>query len=187
MSALDKQVGGNHYKDFAIQPIEFIVKNNLGFIEGNVIKYICRWRKKNGLEDLEKAKHYVELLIYFAKEESNMKEYPDSMFNMRRIFYEESKEKAQREKVKSLKETSSQDGSKVLSKDPEWEELKQILLRIEEKIEKFCGRCRVCELFRQNQTSERFPKELQIWCSSCDGKMLPKMVDKKPVVVSEEK
>ena len=44
MSALDKQVGGNHYKDFAIQPIEFIVKNNLGFIEGNVIKYICRWR-----------------------------------------------------------------------------------------------------------------------------------------------
>ena len=116
-----------------------------------------------------------------------MKEYPDSMFNMRRIFYEESKEKAQREKVKSLKETSSQDGSKVLSKDPEWEELKQILLRIEEKIEKFCGRCRVCELFRQNQTSERFPKELQIWCSSCDGKMLPKMVDKKPVVVSEEK
>ena len=41
MSALDKQIGGNHYKDFLIQPIEFIVKNNLGFIEGNVIKYIC--------------------------------------------------------------------------------------------------------------------------------------------------
>ena len=187
MLALNKQVGGNHYKDFPIQPIEFIVKNNLGFIEGNVIKYICRWRKKNGLEDLEKAKHYIELLIYFVKEESNMKEYPDSMFNMRRIFYEESKEKTQKEKARSLGETTSQDGSEASSKDPEWEELKQILLRIEEKIEKFCGRCKMCELLRQKQISEKFSKELQIWCSSCDGKMLPKTTDEKLVVIDEEK
>jgi hypothetical protein len=62
MSALDKQVSGNHYKQFEIQPIEFITKNNIPFIEGNIIKYICRWRDKNGIEDLDKVIHYVELL-----------------------------------------------------------------------------------------------------------------------------
>jgi hypothetical protein len=62
MSALDKQVSGSHYKQFKIQPIEFITKNNIPFIEGNVIKYICRWKDKNGLEDLDKVIHYVELL-----------------------------------------------------------------------------------------------------------------------------
>jgi len=61
-SALQKQEGGNHYKDFVIQPIEFIYKNNLGFCEGNIIKYVCRHRKKNGIEDLRKAKHYLEIL-----------------------------------------------------------------------------------------------------------------------------
>jgi hypothetical protein len=63
MSAKDIQVGGSHYKDWAIQPIEFITKNNIPFIEGNIIKYACRWREKNGREDLEKIKHYVDLLI----------------------------------------------------------------------------------------------------------------------------
>lgn len=62
-SALQKQVGGNHYKDCKIQPIEYIHANNLGFCEGNVVKYITRWRAKNGLADLEKCKHYIELLI----------------------------------------------------------------------------------------------------------------------------
>jgi hypothetical protein len=62
-SALNKQVGGGHYKDKAIQPIIYIHANNLGFCEGNVVKYITRWREKNGLADLEKAKHYIELLI----------------------------------------------------------------------------------------------------------------------------
>ena len=61
--ALGKQVGGGHYKDKAIQPIIYIHANNLGFCEGNVVKYITRWREKNGLADLEKAKHYIELLI----------------------------------------------------------------------------------------------------------------------------
>ena len=61
-SALDKQEGGDHYKCFTIQPVEFITKNNLGFCEGNVIKYVCRHKMKNGLEDLRKAKHYLELL-----------------------------------------------------------------------------------------------------------------------------
>lgn len=62
MSALDKQVGGRHYK-MTIQPIEYILANNLGFIEGNIVKYISRWRNKNGIEDLEKIKHYVDWLI----------------------------------------------------------------------------------------------------------------------------
>jgi len=62
-SALEKQVSGSHYKDFPIQPVEFIHKNNIPYIEGNVIKYISRWRDKGGLADLEKAKHYIDLLI----------------------------------------------------------------------------------------------------------------------------
>lgn len=63
MSALNKQVSGDHYKDQPIQPVEYIHANALGYFEGNVIKYVSRWRKKNGIADLEKAKHYIELLI----------------------------------------------------------------------------------------------------------------------------
>lgn len=63
MTALDKQVDGNHYKDLPIQPVEYIYANALGYFEGNVVKYVSRWRKKNGIADLEKAKHYIELLI----------------------------------------------------------------------------------------------------------------------------
>lgn len=59
----DIQVGGTHYKDMAIQPIEYITKNNLGYCEGNVIKYVSRWKNKNGVEDLLKARHYIDLLI----------------------------------------------------------------------------------------------------------------------------
>ena len=59
--ATDKQIGGNHYKSFAIAPIEFISKNNLSFIQGCIIKYICRFDKKNGVEDLDKIIHYCEL------------------------------------------------------------------------------------------------------------------------------
>ncbi len=60
-NALSKQEGGSHYKDMLIQPVEFIVKNNLAFLEANVIKYVCRHRNKNGIEDLNKAIHYLEL------------------------------------------------------------------------------------------------------------------------------
>lgn len=62
-SALTIQVGGDHYKGKAIQPVEYIHANKLGFIEGSVVKYITRWREKNGFEDLKKIKHYVDLLI----------------------------------------------------------------------------------------------------------------------------
>ena len=60
---LDVQVDGNHYKHMKIQPVEFIHANGIPYLEGNVIKYISRWRNKNGMADLEKAKHYIELLI----------------------------------------------------------------------------------------------------------------------------
>lgn len=69
-SALDRQVGGSHYKDFAIQPIEFIHQNGIGFIAGNVIKYVCRYRAKGGTTDLLKAKHYVELLLEQERQSS---------------------------------------------------------------------------------------------------------------------
>lgn len=62
-----KQVGGNHYK-LPIQPVHFIVQNNLTYLQGNVIKYIVRYNLKYSsrakrLEDLEKAKHYIQLMI----------------------------------------------------------------------------------------------------------------------------
>ena len=60
---LENQIGGNHYKDYTIQPVEFIHANNVPFLEGNIIKYIMRHKKKNGIQDLEKAKHYLEILI----------------------------------------------------------------------------------------------------------------------------
>jgi hypothetical protein len=63
MSALDDQVGGDHYKKLKIQPIEYIHANQIGYMEGNVIKYVSRWKEKNGIKDLEKAKHYIDLLI----------------------------------------------------------------------------------------------------------------------------
>lgn len=62
LRATDRQIGGNHYKNFKIQPIEFITANKLNFIQGCVIKYICRYNKKNGNEDLNKIIHYCELL-----------------------------------------------------------------------------------------------------------------------------
>lgn len=62
-SALSAQVGGDHYKDRGIQPIEYIHSNGLNFIEGSVVKYITRWREKGGVEDLNKIKHYIDLLI----------------------------------------------------------------------------------------------------------------------------
>jgi hypothetical protein len=62
-SALDKQVSGNHYKDKGIQPIVYIHANDLGFCEGNVVKYVTRHKSKNGAADIRKAIHYLELLL----------------------------------------------------------------------------------------------------------------------------
>ena len=63
MTALDMQVGGGHYKDMVIQPAEFNQRDKIPYCEANAIKYICRHRSKNGIEDLKKAKHYIDLLI----------------------------------------------------------------------------------------------------------------------------
>lgn len=68
MDAKDTQIGGSHYKNMKLQPITFILKNDIPFCEGNVIKYLCRYKHKNGLEDLLKAKHYLDLLIEHYKE-----------------------------------------------------------------------------------------------------------------------
>lgn len=57
------QVGGNHYKSMKIQPAQFALENKLDYCQANAIKYICRHEHKNGKEDLEKAKHYIDLLI----------------------------------------------------------------------------------------------------------------------------
>ena len=67
MSALNTQVSGDHYKSLKIQPIEFIHANGIPFAEGSVIKYVTRWRAKGGIADLEKAKHFIELLIELEK------------------------------------------------------------------------------------------------------------------------
>ncbi len=62
-SALREQVGGDHYSKLAIQPVEYINANNLTYLQGNVIKYVTRYKDKNGLQDLQKAKHYINMLI----------------------------------------------------------------------------------------------------------------------------
>ena len=62
-TALTVQHGGNHYKGLKIQPVEYIMANNIPYMEGNVIKYLTRWREKGGVQDLNKAKHYIEMLI----------------------------------------------------------------------------------------------------------------------------
>ena len=63
VNALDRQEGGDHYKKLKIQPIEYIHANGIPFAEGSVIKYVSRWRDKGGVQDLQKAKHFLELLI----------------------------------------------------------------------------------------------------------------------------
>ena len=67
MSALKTQVGGDHYVKMAIQPVEFVYKNNIPFIEAACIGYLCRWRDKGGVKDLEKVKHFMEILIELEK------------------------------------------------------------------------------------------------------------------------
>lgn len=60
--ALEKQIAGNHYKKFVIQPAEFCHVNGIGYLEATAIKYLCRWRDKGGFEDLDKAIHFIEIL-----------------------------------------------------------------------------------------------------------------------------
>lgn len=68
MPANDRQHGGTHYQK-PIQPWDYIAANGIGFFEGNAIKYLTRWRDKGGVEDLQKAKHYIEKLIELQSSE----------------------------------------------------------------------------------------------------------------------
>ena len=63
MSATKKQVGGNHYKKYKIQPVEFAQANELNYCESNIIKYAVRHKDKNGIDDVKKIIHYAELLL----------------------------------------------------------------------------------------------------------------------------
>jgi hypothetical protein len=74
MSADEKQVGGDHYKAKSIQPWEVIERNNMGFFDGNALKYIMRYKEKGGVEDLKKAIHYIEKLIEMDVKNSALKE-----------------------------------------------------------------------------------------------------------------
>lgn len=71
-TAIDTQIGGQHYKCLKMQPIELIVKANLNFIQGNIIKYISRYEHKNGLQDIKKCIHYAQLAIELNSIDSNM-------------------------------------------------------------------------------------------------------------------
>lgn len=79
VSATEKQVGGDHYKDMPIQPVEFIHKNGIGFVEGCVIKYVSRWRKKGGIEDLKKARHFLDMLIEMEQQNGKAVDTPASV------------------------------------------------------------------------------------------------------------
>ena len=80
MSATDHQVAGDHYKKLKIQPIEYILANEMQFCEGAIIKYISRWREKGGIEDLRKIKHFCDFLI-----ENEVKEAPLTNMSERRV------------------------------------------------------------------------------------------------------
>lgn len=71
MKPSERQEGGEHY-DVPIQPTEYILKNKIPFIEGNVIKYVTRHRQKNGAEDILKAIHYLEIILEYEYNESNL-------------------------------------------------------------------------------------------------------------------
>ena len=69
MNPNDEQVGGRHYIEKAIQPWDYIIANKMGYLEGNIIKYVSRYKEKNGIEDLIKAAHYLDKLIEVTKNE----------------------------------------------------------------------------------------------------------------------
>lgn len=73
MSANETQVAGRHYKDKAIQPWDYIARNGIGYLEGCAIKYLTRWRDKGGVQDLLKARHYIDKLIELEAEKDDGK------------------------------------------------------------------------------------------------------------------
>jgi len=74
MSAYKKQIGGNHYKKYKVQPSQFVTENKLLYPEGCVIKYVIRHQDKGGKQDLEKAKHMIDMIIERDYEEEKEKQ-----------------------------------------------------------------------------------------------------------------
>ena len=72
-----KQIGGSHYKSFAIEPWTFVQENNLNPFQANVIRYTCRYKNKGGIQDLEKIIHYCEMEISFMKKKKKREPLPD--------------------------------------------------------------------------------------------------------------
>lgn len=67
--ANDTQVGGDHYKSKAIQPWDYVAANNIGYFEGCIIKYVSRWKDKGGVDDLRKARHFLDKLIEIQQDD----------------------------------------------------------------------------------------------------------------------
>ena len=78
MSVWKKQIGGNHYRKYKLQPSQFVTENKLLYPEGCVIKYVIRHQDKGGKEDLEKAKHMIDMIIERDYEEEKEKEKTES-------------------------------------------------------------------------------------------------------------
>lgn len=70
LDALHDQVGGRHYKELKIQPVEYIMANDIPYVEGNIIKYITRWKQKGGVEDIKKVIHYAQILLESVEKRS---------------------------------------------------------------------------------------------------------------------
>jgi hypothetical protein len=120
----DKQIGGSHYKDMAMQPSEFINKNKLQFAEGNAIKYICRHAHKGEVEDLEKAKHYIDMIIerdYPLVPMTEEEEYRNAGIT------KEEAETSSKEWIKGYKEWKKLKDKGVISDKVKLKELKKII------------------------------------------------------------
>ena len=106
-----KQVGGDHYKSMAIQPSEFINRNNIPFAEGNAIKYLCRHKQKNQKEDLLKAKHYIDMAID--------RDYPEEVKDVKKDFLEDA-EKEKKELEESYNESVKQTKERKQKEKNSW-------------------------------------------------------------------
>ena len=73
MKANSTQIGGNHYKETKIQHWDYAASNNFDYFQGQITKYVDRWKRKNGIEDLRKAKHFLEKYIEIAEDKKNSK------------------------------------------------------------------------------------------------------------------
>jgi len=120
----NKQIGGSHYKDMVMQPSEFINKNKLQFAEGNAIKYICRHAHKGEVQDLEKAKHYIDMIIerdYPLVPMTEEEEYRNAGIT------KEEAETSSKEWIKGYKEWKKLKDKGVISDKVKLKELKKII------------------------------------------------------------